>query len=99
MPARYSQKSGGSGTKPRVLASGETVSHAPAATMITEVRMSGQLAQLWREGILLVRMTWMISVWVKSDSTNQPVWNRAGLCQQLKIYSRSEERRVGKECR
>ena len=25
----------------------------------------------------------MISVWVKSDSTNQPVWNREGLCQQL----------------
>ena len=24
----------------------------------------------------------MISVWVKSGSTNQPVWNRAGLCQQ-----------------
>jgi hypothetical protein len=52
-----------------VLASGETVSQAPAATMITEVRMSGQLAQLWMNGILLVRMTWMISVWVQSDSS------------------------------
>jgi hypothetical protein len=29
----------------------------------------------------------MINVWVKSDSTNQPVWNKAGLCRQLKTYS------------
>src|ERR1017187_2764379 len=87
MMARYSQNSGGSGTKPSVVANGETVSQAPAATIIMEVRMSGQLAQLWMNGILLVRMTWMMSVWVKSDSTNQPVWNRAGLCQQLNTYS------------
>src|ERR1017187_618942 len=43
MMARNSQYSGGSGTNPTVFASGETVSHASAATMITEVRMSGQL--------------------------------------------------------
>src|SRR5450759_2513065 len=87
MMARNSQYSGGSGTNPSVFARGETVSQAPAATMITEVRMSGQLARLWMNGILFVRITWMMSVWVKSDSTNQPVWNRAGLCQQLKTYS------------
>src|ERR1039458_2858624 len=90
MMARNSQYNGGSGTNPSVFASGENVSHAPTATMIKEVRMSGQLARLWMNGILLVRMTWMINVWVKSDSTNQPVWNRTGLCQQLKTY-RSEE--------
>ena len=84
---RNSQYLGGSGTNPSVLTRGETVSQAPAATMIKEVRMSGQLARLWMNGILLVRMTWMISVWVKSDSTNQPVWNRTGFCQQSKTYS------------
>jgi len=47
--------------------------------MIREVAISGQLALLSMNGILLVRMTWMISVWVKSDSTNQPVWKSAGL--------------------
>src|SRR5450759_2038738 len=78
MMARNSQYSGGSGTNPSAFARGETVSQAPAATMITEVKMSGQLARLSIKGILLVRMIWIINVWVKSDSTNQPVWNRAG---------------------
>src|SRR5450759_2470606 len=78
MMARYSQYSAGSGTNPSVFANGETVSQAPTATMIKEVRMSGQLARLWMNGILLVRMIWIIKVWVKSDSTNQPVWNKAG---------------------
>ena len=41
----------------------------------TVVAISGQLARLWRNGIRFVRMTWMISVCVSSDSTNQPVWN------------------------
>ncbi len=87
MMASSSQYSGGSGTNPSVPAKGETVSQAPTATMMTEVAISGQLARLWMNGILLVRMTWIISVWVKSDSTNQPVWNRAGLCPLLKTYS------------
>src|SRR5450756_709510 len=87
MMARYSQYRGGSGTNPSVFAKGETVSQAPTATMITDVRMRGQLARLSMKGILLVRMTWMINVWVKSDSTNQPVRNRAGLCQQLNRYN------------
>jgi hypothetical protein len=30
-------------------------------------------ARLCRNGILLVRMTWMMSVWVSRLSTNQPV--------------------------
>ena len=36
--ARNSQYRGGSGTNPSVFARGETVSQAPTATMITEVR-------------------------------------------------------------
>ena len=38
------------------------------------VTVNGQLARLWMNGIRLVRMTWMMSVCVSSDSTNQPVW-------------------------
>jgi hypothetical protein len=49
-----------------VSARGETVSKAPTATMIAEVRISGGLARRSINGILLVRMTWMIDVWVKS---------------------------------
>src|SRR5450759_4850854 len=87
MAASSAQYNPGSGTKPSVSARGETVSQAPTATMITEVAMRGQLARLWMNGILLVRITWMISVWVKSDSTNQPVWNRAGLFAVLNTVS------------
>ena len=36
----------------------------------------------------------MISVWVKSDSTNQPVWNRAGLCPAVEHVQHHEERQV-----
>ena len=43
--------------------------------MIAVVTISGQLARLWRKGMRLVRMMWMMSVCVSSDSTNQPVWN------------------------
>ena len=64
--------------------------------MTAVVTVSGQLAQLCRKGILLVRMTWMMSVCVRSDSTNQPVWKSDALCfnasgvlqfQQPKTYS------------
>jgi hypothetical protein len=41
MIARNSQYSGGSETNPSVFARSETVSQAPTATMITEVRISG----------------------------------------------------------
>ena len=87
MIASSSQYSGGSGTNPSVSARGETVSQAPTATMISDVAISGRLARLWMNGILCVRITWMISVWVKSDSTNQPVWNSAGLFQALNTDS------------
>src|ERR1035437_224270 len=96
MAARYSQNIGGSGANPSVFAKGETVSQEPAPTMIREVMISGQLARLSKKGILLVRMTWMIRVWVKSDSTNQPVWNSAGLCQLLNTYNISRKVRQSK---
>ena len=38
--------------------------------------MSGTLGRLRKNGVRRVRITKMISVWVASDSTNQPVWNR-----------------------
>jgi len=41
------------------------------------VAASGQLGRLCRNGILFVRMMWMMSVCVISDSTNHPVWNSA----------------------
>ena len=41
------------------------------------VIVSCQLARDWMNGIWLVRMTWMMSVCVISDSTNQPVLNSA----------------------
>ena len=53
----------------------------------TEVATSGQLALLWMNGILFVRMTWMIRVCVINDSTNQPVWNNFSLPQQWNTYS------------
>lgn len=55
--------------------------------MASEVPISGQLARLCRNGILLVRITWMISVCVNSDSTNHPVWNSAALPQALNTNS------------
>jgi len=57
MIASSGQYSGGSGTNLSVSARGETVSQAPAATMTMEVTISVQLARLWINGILLVRMT------------------------------------------
>ena len=43
----------------------------------TVAATSGQLARLWKNGILLVRMMWMMSVCVMIDSTNHPVWKSA----------------------
>ncbi len=41
--------------------------------MISVVVMSAVLARLWKNGILAVRIMWMIKVCVSRDSTNQPV--------------------------
>ena len=77
MSASNGQYAPGSATNPRAAANGETGSHNPVAMTVTVVAIRGQLAQLCRNGIWFVRMMWMISVCVSSDSTNQPVWNSA----------------------
>ena len=51
--------------------------------------VSCQLDRDWMNGIRLVRITWMIRVWVISDSTNQPVWNSAAAYVRLTASSRS----------
>ena len=63
----------GKGTRPSQYPIGENGNHIPTSMIAPEVMISCQLARLCRNGILLVRMTWMIRVWVSSDSTNQPV--------------------------
>ena len=64
---------GGSATNPKRSGKGRDGHQAPTAMITARSTISGQLARLCRNGILLVRMMWMISVWVSSDSTNQPV--------------------------
>jgi hypothetical protein len=71
---RIGQYIRGSAVRPSADASGEYGNHAPKAMMESVVTINGQLARLRRKGILLVRMTWMMSVWVIMDSTNHPVW-------------------------
>ena len=61
----------------KALPIGENGSQVPTAMTQIVVTMTGQLAQLCRNGIRFVRMMWIIRVCVSSDSTNQPVWNRA----------------------
>jgi len=51
----------------------ENGSHTPKAMIDSVVPVSAQLARLCRNGILFVRITWMMSVCVIKDSTNQPV--------------------------
>src|ERR1035437_7720887 len=64
----------GNSTRPSAGASGDDGSQTATAMMAAVVSTSGRLARLWRNGILLVRMTWMMSVCVMIDSTNHPVW-------------------------
>ena len=64
----------------------------PTPMMTTVVTVNGQLARLWKNGIRLVRMMWMISVCVISDSTNQPVWNSEWL--PVRACSDSRKRRA-----
>src|ERR1700719_418653 len=65
----------GNSTRPSAGPSGDDGSQMANAMIAVVVTTSGKLARLWRNGILLVRITWMISVCVMIDSTNQPVWN------------------------
>jgi hypothetical protein len=67
------QYSRGKSVKPNAGAKGEYGSHTPRAMIDSVVAISAQLARLCKNGILFVRMTWMMSVCVIKDSTNQPV--------------------------
>src|SRR5579883_3487803 len=72
--ATNGQYARGRAVKPRAGANGEYGSHTPTAMMASVVRVSGRLARLCKNGTRFVRMTWMMSVCVRSDSTNHPVW-------------------------
>jgi hypothetical protein len=69
------KKSPGSGWKPRTCAIGVAGSSAPTATTSSAASMSGMLGWLWKNGTRRVRIAKTTSVWVASDSTNQPVRN------------------------
>ena len=45
----------------------------PTAITIPDITISGHEGRLWRNGIRLVRMSCMMSVYVSTLSTNQPV--------------------------
>src|ERR1700730_19102144 len=70
---RIGQYNRGRCVKPSAEAKGEYGSHIPKAMIDNVVTVSAQLARLCRKGILFVRITWMMSVCVINDSTNQPV--------------------------
>ena len=63
----------GTGMKWSHSATGENGSQMPIPITTALVTINGQLARLCKKGILFVRITWMISVCVSSDSMNQPV--------------------------
>ena len=44
----------------------------PTAAQASVVPSSGRLGRLWKKGMRRVRMRKITSVWVASDSTNQP---------------------------
>ena len=75
-PLRNTKYAPGSGTKPSVAAGGVKGKITPISTPSTVVTVSARLGRL-RKGSPVVRMTKRTSVWVASDSTNQPVWNSA----------------------
>ena len=71
--------------KPSSGPSGENGGAAPTAISDAVGAIS---ARLRTKGTRLVRMTWMLSVCVKSDSTDHPVWNSEASAgsQQPKAY-------------
>ena len=50
----------------------------PRAAQLRVVASSGRLGRLLKKGTRRVRMTKITSVWVASDSTNQPERNSFG---------------------
>ena len=53
----HPQNDSGSGTKPRSGPSGENGRYAPTTMIAADVKISGQLARLCKNGILFVRIT------------------------------------------
>jgi hypothetical protein len=68
--SRNGQYNRGRCVKPSAEAMGEYGNQTANAMMTSVVSVSAQLARLCSKGLLLVRMTWMMSVCVISDSTN-----------------------------
>ncbi len=69
------KKASGSVVKPSGSASAVNGSTAPIAAQASGSTSIGRLGRLRRKGTRRVRMTKITSVWVASDSTNQPLRN------------------------
>ena len=70
-----SKNAGGSGTKPKIsLPSGVNGNANDTARIINILINSIGFGLLRKKGMALVLITNIISVWVKSDSTNHAVW-------------------------
>ena len=70
---------GGSGTKPKKLPINVNGKIMPTITIDSVAKTRILLGRLSIKGILLVLITYMTSIWVVKDSTNQPVWNKEGV--------------------
>ena len=77
-------KAGGRDTKPKYFPTEEKTITEPVTITATEEYKRRLDGLLFMKGIFLVLMIWIIKVWVKSDSINQPVWNNSG--EARKIY-------------
>ena len=72
------KNSHGNVVNPRSWATGDTVSATPMTTTATAATVNTRPGLLRTNGTRRVRIAKMISVWVASDSTNQPVRNSTG---------------------
>ena len=77
MTTSTAKKLAGNGAKPSTAPSGVTTSSVPTSTLPTTLAMSARLGRLLK-GEPAVRMTKITSVWVASDSMNQPARNSSG---------------------
>ena len=92
MPSRIRKNASGSEAKPSTCASGVNGSdRADRGAARSAVTIIGRLGRLRRNGTRRVRITKITSVWVASDSTNQPLRN--SLWPACRITEHHEERR------
>ena len=75
MAATSGQYSQGSGVNPSADPAHVKGSVIPTTQMMIVVATRAILARLSMMGIFAVLMMWIISVCVRRDSTNHPVWN------------------------